>query len=92
MAAPISPRPPTLLVLNEPETSLHPDLLPPLARLIAAAATRAQAIIVTHNETLISHLNREKDVRAIALQKELGETTIAGLRLLDKPRWEWPGR
>jgi predicted ATPase len=30
----LSPRPPTLMILNEPETSLHPDLLPPLARLI----------------------------------------------------------
>src|SRR5262249_61822725 len=35
IAALLSPRPPTLMVLNEPETSLHPDLLPPLGRLIA---------------------------------------------------------
>jgi predicted ATPase len=34
VAALLSPRPPTLMILNEPETSLHPDLLPPLARLI----------------------------------------------------------
>ncbi|HLW93656.1 MAG TPA: AAA family ATPase [Roseiarcus sp.] len=91
-AALLTPRPPTLLVLNEPETSLHPDLLPALARLIAGAAKYSQAIVVTHNETLISHLTREKDSRAIALEKELGETTIAGLRLLDRPRWEWPRR
>ncbi|HXE06473.1 MAG TPA: AAA family ATPase [Acidobacteriaceae bacterium] len=37
-AALLSPRPPELMVLNEPETSLHPDLLPALARLIAGAA------------------------------------------------------
>ena len=92
IAALLTPRPPTLFVLNEPETSLHPDLLPPLARLIAAAAKQAQAIVVTHNETLISHLAKEPDTRAIALQKELGETSIAGMRLLDRPRWEWPGR
>jgi predicted ATPase len=36
-AALLSPRPPSLMVLNEPETSLHVDLLPALARLIAAA-------------------------------------------------------
>src|SRR5262245_50637997 len=29
----LTPRPPQLMVLNEPETSLHPDLLPALARL-----------------------------------------------------------
>ncbi len=32
LAALLTPRPPELLVLNEPENSLHPDLLPPLAR------------------------------------------------------------
>ena len=35
VAALLTPRPPGLLVLNEPETSLHPDLLPALGRLIA---------------------------------------------------------
>jgi len=33
VAALLTPRPPPLIVLNEPETSLHPDLLPSLARL-----------------------------------------------------------
>jgi predicted ATPase len=37
VAALLTPRPPELLVLNEPETSLHPDLIPALAHLIAAA-------------------------------------------------------
>ena len=35
IAALLTPRPPALMVLNEPETSLHPDLLAPLGRLIA---------------------------------------------------------
>ena len=30
------------MILNEPETSLHPDLLPPLARLIAQASRQSQ--------------------------------------------------
>lgn len=42
LAALLSPRPPELLVLNEPEQSLHPDLLKPLARQIASAARRGQ--------------------------------------------------
>jgi predicted ATPase len=92
IAALLTPRPPSLLVLNEPETSLHPDLVPALARLIIAASGQSQVVVVTHNEALIRALSREKDVRAIALEKELGETVIAGLRLLDKPRWEWPSR
>jgi predicted ATPase len=92
VAALLTPRPPSLLVLNEPETSLHPDLVPALGRLIVAASSQSQVVCVTHNETLITSLKTAKDVRAIALEKELGETVIAGLRLIDKPRWEWPSR
>src|SRR2546426_10044526 len=37
LAALLTPRPPSMMVLNEPETSLHPDLLPGLAGLIHKA-------------------------------------------------------
>src|SRR5262249_46036261 len=37
VAALLTPRPPVLLVLNEPETSLPPHLLRPLAHLLVAA-------------------------------------------------------
>ena len=40
IAALLTPRPPALMVLNEPETSLHPDLLPALARLILGVGER----------------------------------------------------
>ena len=40
IAALLTPRAPALMVLNEPETSLHPDLLGALARLISKAAER----------------------------------------------------
>ena len=55
VAALLSPRPPTLMILNEPETSLHPVLLPPLARLIAQASKRSQAVVVTHAPTLAEY-------------------------------------
>ena len=42
MAALLTPRPPSMMVLNEPETSLHPDLLPALARLIVNASQHCQ--------------------------------------------------
>lgn len=54
VAALLTPRPPELLVLNEPETSLHPDLLPALGRLIALAAESSQVIVVSHASRLIS--------------------------------------
>src|SRR5262249_27006814 len=43
----LNPKPPPLLIFNEPETSLHPDLLPVVARLIAKVTDRTQVLIVT---------------------------------------------
>ena len=87
----LSPRPPELLVLNEPETSLHPDLVPALARLIGRAADTAQIIVVTHCAALISHLDAETDPTRIRLDKDLGETTT-GDDLLARSAWAWPPR
>ena len=92
IAALHTPRPPELLVLNEPETSLHPSLLPPLARLIVHAAKRSQVLVVSHATRLIAALEREGKSHSIFLEKTLGETTIAGLHPLDKPAWRWPVR
>lgn len=91
-AALLSPRPPALLVLNEPETSLHPDLLPALARLIAAAADRAQLLVVTHSDALIGHLVAAAEVRLFRLDKELGATRLAGGSAAASPPWSWPPR
>jgi predicted ATPase len=92
IAALLTPRPPALMVLNEPETSLHPDLLAPLARLITNAAERSQVIVVTHAAPLIAALREQKDCHSIVLEKAFGETTIAGYRELDLPAWHWPSR
>lgn len=103
IAALLSPRPPQLLVLNEPETSLHPDLLPALGRLIAQAARQTQLIVVTHANRLLDALEDAQhrswagpedesclpDWQPIHLDKELGETRIANLNAREIPRWEW---
>lgn len=88
-AALLSPRPPTLMILNEPETSLHPDLLPALARLIAQAAARSQIIVVSHASALVSELEAAANVRRIALEKRLGETLVP---LDQQASWNWPPR
>ncbi len=89
IAALLSPRPPSLMILNEPETSLHPDLLPPLARLIAQAAKRSQIVVVSHAMALVSELAAATDARQIVLEKQLGETLVQGDQ---KPAWTWPSR
>lgn len=92
IAALLTPRPPALMVLNEPETSLHPDLLAPLARLIAQSAKRSQTIVVTHAPVLIAALAEQKGFHSITLQKEFGETTISGMKSMEMPAWNWPRR
>jgi predicted ATPase len=88
LAALLTPRPPSLMVLNEPETSLHRDLLAPLARLIVRASRDSQIIVVSHATALVEALTAE-GVKCFVLRKELGETLVE----LDEPvRWEWPGR
>jgi predicted ATPase len=89
VAALLSPRPPTLMILNEPETSLHPELLPPLARLIAQASKRSQVIVVSHAQTLVAALGAADDSSEIVLEKDLGETVV---RDGEPPNWTWPSR
>ena len=91
-AALLTPRPPELMVLNEPETSLHPDLLPALARLIAVASERAQLVVVSHAQLLIEALEQNSVCKRLHLEKSFGETTLAGATLFNKPKWEWPSR
>lgn len=91
-AALLTPRPPELMVLNEPETSLHPDLLPALARLILAAAGHAQIIVVSHAQALIEALTAEPPCTRLHLQKDFGETTLKGATPFDTPKWVWPAR
>jgi predicted ATPase len=89
-AALFSPRLPPLLVLNEPENSLHPDLLAPLARLIAAAADRTQVWVVAHAEALISALANAPGCRLLQLERELGATVLPGQTVLERAAWRWP--
>ena len=97
VAALLAPRPSSLVVLNEPETSLHPQLHDPLARLIATAAGRSQVITVSHSQELIGALYEAAKecfigASAVELVKEQGETRVAGWDTLDGPDWRWPQR
>lgn len=55
-AALLTPRPPGLLVLNEPETGLNPSVIPPLAELVTLAAEVSQVVVTTHSELLADAL------------------------------------
>jgi predicted ATPase len=75
----LSYRPPSLIALNEPEASLHPGLLQPLARLVGRAAERAQVWIVTHSEPFARAVEAETGAVARQVVKRYGATWIEGL-------------
>ncbi|MDF0729424.1 AAA family ATPase [Pseudomonas entomophila] len=90
VAALLTPRPPSMMVLNEPETSLHPDLLPALARLIVAVSRHCQVWVVSHAPRLVAALEQDPACNSIRLDKHLGQTAIVGQGMLDEPAWHWP--
>ena len=92
IAALLSPRPPGLMVVNEPETSLHPDLLAPLARLMVTAADRSQLMIITHASPLADALREVPGAAKIQLDKSFGETAVDGLGRIGGPPWSWGTR
>ncbi len=80
-AALMSYRLPPLIALNEPEASLHPDMLVPLADMIAEAAKTSQVWIVTHSERLAEAVRERCGAKPRRVIREDGSTWIDGMRL-----------
>ena len=72
---------PPFIALNEPETSLHPDLLDPLARMIVKASRRTQVWLVTHSERLADAIADYGGASPRLVIKRDGATWIDGLKL-----------
>ena len=77
-AALLTPRPPGLLVLNEPEASLHPALLPALAGLIATASSRCQVLLTTHAAELAEQVTALTGHQPVRLYMHNGQTRFEG--------------
>lgn len=80
-AALLSYRRPRFIALNEPETSLHPDMLPALASMIESAAKESQVWVVTHSQVLTDAVSDLCGVRARRVIRPDGATSIEGLSL-----------
>ena len=81
MGALLGYRLPSFIALNEPEASLHPELLGPLARLVALAARRTQIWLVTHSELFAAALAQAGAIIPRIVLKREGATWIDGLRI-----------
>jgi len=88
LAALLSPHPPSLLALNEPETSLHPDLLEPLAKQLVNAGKHSQLWVVTHSHRLAELVEKFSGEAPIKLELIGGETRVMGQRTLEESEEE----
>lgn len=84
--------PPKFMVINEPELSLHNDLIPPLARLIIHASKNIQIFVITHSKLLQRELEQDADCNSIRLIKRKGQTEIADQHIGNLPSWIWPDK
>jgi predicted ATPase len=75
----LSQRPPVMVVLNEPEASLHDQLLPALSELVAAAASRMQVVLTTHSSSLADSLLKHEGAVGVELQVQAGTTSVSRL-------------
>ena len=71
----LSTRPPELLVLNEPETSLHPSAVAALAPLIKMAAKFSQVWVTTHDDRLRDALADDATVSTLRISNGATEVT-----------------
>ena len=79
---------PPFIALNEPESSLHPDLMEPLAEMVRKAAERTQVWLVTHSERLAEAIRKSGDGEVRTVLKKNGATTIDRLTLIGTFREE----
>ena len=79
-------KPPPLIVIEEPEMGLHPDVIPQVARLLKEASERTQLVVTTHSRMLIDALGDDPE-SVIVCEKHDGESVFE--RLDSKRLKDW---
>lgn len=80
----LAPDPPPLVLIDEPEVSLHPELLKLLAGMLQDASTRGQVIVATHSPDLVRWLQPQE---VLVLDKLEGQTQFTWADTLDLDEW-----
>ena len=84
----LSPSPPPLLCLEEPELGMHPDAVAFLSELLVHASSRMQIIVTTHSDVLLSALTGQVD--SVVVCENIGNRTVLN-RLETEQLAHWLG-
>ncbi len=76
---------PAVTLLDEPEVSLHPELLNLLAHLLREASQRSQIVVATHSDRLVRFLKPTEVI--VADLAEDGLTKLTWADSLDLEKW-----
>lgn len=82
----LHPNPPPLIALEEPETGLHPDVIPELADLLVRASQRTQLIVTTYSPMLIDALS-DHAASVVVCTREEGQSRFERLDAEDLKAW-----
>jgi predicted ATPase len=80
----LQPKPPSIIVIDEPELGLHPGAIAILAELIQCASSHTQVIIATQSPTLINYFSIDDII--VANRKD-GQSTFERLKEDDYNIW-----
>jgi predicted ATPase len=86
LAVLLSPTPPPLTCIEEPELGLHPDIIPELGKLLREAASRTQLIVTTHSHSLVESFNDDPESVCVC-EKPNGATLIRRLEAGKLSSW-----
>lgn len=80
----LQPKPPALMLLDEPELGLHPAAIALLAEMLATASQHTQILLATQSVTLLNHFQAEN---IIVADHNGQETTFRRLQTDDLQDW-----
>ena len=86
----LDPKPPVLVCIDEPETGLHPDMLPTLAEMLIDASKRMQLIVTTHSDMILDCFTDMPEA-VVVCDKVDGVTQMKRLCAEDFHEWKEEG-
>lgn len=86
LATLLTPSPPPLICIDEPELSLHPDAVSLIADLMIKASERTQLIVATYSDTLVSALTAKPET-VVACERMGPGTTLRRLDSAKLAHW-----
>ena len=82
----LDPDPPPLVVIEEPELGLHPDITLEIGRMLVEASQRMQLVVTTHSKDLVDTLS-DYPSSVVVCEKYDGESIFERLEPKHLTKW-----